>query len=72
MGNDGKHNEGVEKKSEFLRRKCFGLSGDLAVAQAIERATTGQQFVGLIPVQDACSLLIGSVSGKCDRLRQKS
>ena len=42
------------------------------VAQSVERATSGGELPGLIPTVAACSLLAGSVSVKCDRLRQKS
>ena len=43
-----------------------------AVAQSVERATPGEEVPGSIPSVAARSLLVGSVSVKCDRLRQKS
>ena len=43
-----------------------------AVAQSVERATPGEEVPGTIPVVAARSQLVGSVSLKCDRLRQKS
>ena len=42
------------------------------VAQSVERATPGEAVVGSIPAVAARFLLVGSVSVKCDRLRQKS
>ena len=39
---------------------------------AVERATPGEVVPGSIPAVAARSLLVGSVSVKCDRLRQKS
>ena len=43
-----------------------------AVAQSVERATPGEEVLGSIPAVTTRSLLDGSVSVKCDRLRQKS
>ena len=43
-----------------------------AVAQSVERATPGEEVPGSIPAVAVRSLLVGSVSVKCDRLRQKS
>ena len=43
-----------------------------SVAQSVERATPGKEVPGSIPAVAACSLLVGSVSVECDRLRQKS
>ena len=42
-----------------------------AVAQSVERATSGEDVPGSIPAVAARSLLVKSVSVKCDRLRQK-
>ena len=47
---------------------CQGV----AVAQLVERATPGEEVLGLIPSVAARSLLVWSVSVECDRLRQKS
>ena len=43
-----------------------------AVAQSVERATPGEEVPGSIPAVAARSVLVGSVSVLCDRLRQKS
>ena len=43
-----------------------------AVAQSVEHATPGEEVAGSIPAVAAGSLLFGSVSVQCDRLRQKS
>ena len=43
-----------------------------AVAQSVERSTPGEDVLGSIPAVAARSLLVGSVSVYCDRLRQKS
>ena len=53
------------------KSNIFVLIGG-AVAQSVERATPGEQVPGSIPAVAACSLLVGSVSVLCDRLRQKS
>ena len=42
------------------------------LAQSIERATLDEEVPGSILTVAARSLVIGSVSVKCDRLRQKS
>ena len=42
------------------------------IAKSQERATTGHENVGLLPAAGACSLLVGSVSVQCDKLRWKS
>ena len=42
------------------------------VAQSVERATPGEEIPESIPSVAARSLLVGSVSVQCDRLRQKS
>ena len=47
-------------------------AGWRAVAQSLERATPGEDVVGSIPAVAARSLLVGSVSVYCDRLRGKS
>ena len=39
---------------------------------SVERATPGGEVLGSIPAVAARSSLVGSVSVKCDRLRQKS
>ena len=39
-----------------------GGGGGVAVAQSVERATTGQEVPGSIPAVAARSLLVGSVS----------
>ena len=41
-------------------------------AQSVERATAGEEEVDSIPAPGARSLVVGSVSVQCDRLRQKS
>ena len=41
-------------------------------SSAVECATPGEEVPGSIPVVAARSLQVGSVSVKCDRLRQKS
>ena len=41
------------------------------VVQSVERATLGEEVPSSIPAVAARSLLIGSVSVLCDRLRQK-
>ena len=46
--------------------------GGRAVAQSVERATPGEEVPSSIPTVAARSLLVGSVSVCCDRLRQKS
>ena len=50
----------------------FFFLGGGAVAQSAERATPGEEVPGSIPAVAARSLLFGSVSVQCDRLRQKS
>ena len=45
-----------------LRYSFFSFSSGGAVAQWVERTTSGQEAVGLIPAPGACSLLVGSVS----------
>ena len=40
--------------------------------QLVERATPGEEVPGSIPAVAARSLLVGSVSVQCDRLRQNS
>ena len=55
-------------------RACYlagGGGGGLA-AQSVERATPGEEVLGFIPAVAARSLLVGSVSVLCYRLRQKS
>ena len=42
-----------------------------ALAQLVERASSRQQVMGLIPALGDHSLLVGLVSVKCDWLRQK-
>ena len=42
------------------------------VAQSVERASPGEGVLGSILAVVAHSLLVGSVSVQCDRLRQKS
>ena len=42
------------------------------VVQLIERDTPGEEVLGSIPAVAARSLLVGSVSVRCDLLRQKS
>ena len=42
------------------------------VAQSVERATPGEEVLGSIPAVAARSLLVGSVTVKCDWLRHKS
>ena len=44
--------------------------GGGGVAQSVERATPGEEVPGLIPGVAARSLLVGSVSVKCNWLRQ--
>ena len=44
----------------------------LAVVQSVERPTPGEEVLGSISAVAARSLLVGSVSVECDRLRQKS
>ena len=41
-------------------------------AQSVERATLGEEVPGSIPAVAPLSLLVGSVSVKCDRLRQNA
>ena len=43
-----------------------------AVAQSVEQTTPGEEVPGSITAVVDRSLLLGSVSVKCDRLRQKS
>ena len=50
----------------------FFLGGGGALAQSVERRTLGEKILGSIPAVAARSLVVGSVSVKCDRLRQKS
>ena len=47
-----------------------GMGG--AVAQSVERTTLGEEVMGSSPAVTALSLLVGSVSVRCDQLRQKS
>ena len=56
------------------RTNQSGMSFTIAVAQSVERATPGEQAVGTgsNPAVATGSLLVGSVSVFCDRLRQKS
>ena len=49
---------------------CVGGGG--AVAQSVELAAPGEEVPGSISTVAARSLLVGSVSVKCDQLRQKS
>ena len=42
------------------------------VTQSVERATPGEEVLGSIHAVAARSLLVGSVSVLCDRLKQKS
>ena len=46
--------------------------GGVAEAQSVERATPGEEVPGSIPAVAARSLLVGSVSVLCERLRHKS
>ena len=53
----------------FFLGLCVGM--ECAVAQSVEHATPGEEVVGSIPAVAALSLMVGSVSVVCDRLRQK-
>ena len=56
----------------FDARHVFMHNWEGAIAQLVECAPPGQEVVGLIPVLDTRSLLVGFKSVLCDRLRQKS
>ena len=48
-----------------------GGGGGGAVAQLVERSTPGEEVPDSVPAVATRSLLVGSVSVQCDRLRQK-
>ena len=54
----------------MLSRNFLDTDGD-AVAQSVEHATPGEEVPGSISAVATRSLPVGSVSVKCDRLRQK-
>ena len=74
----GKKGRGKGKRRLRERERMYARNYDTdwreggPVAQSVERATSGEEVLGSIPAVAAHSLLVGSVSVKCDRLRQKS
>ena len=56
----------------FIHSICCLKKWRGEVAQSVERRTPGEKVRGSIPTVAACSLLVGSVSVYCDRLRPKS
>ena len=64
--------ETVCEKPMNVRKLGGGGGGGGRGAQSVERATAGEEEVDSIPAPGARSLVVGSVSVQCDRLRQKS